>query len=325
MEIRQEISTLRGDPAPQRVAQVALERAASAWRARPDVAEMLADLDAFASCRSLAECAALSRLFDEESAAADTLAGSLASGIGAALRDVPLGHVPFRHHADGIFAMLLLAQSGNVTLSLVAIDGDAMARIPAPATVNYSPCEMWERFLSGTATARLVENRNIAGGDADLRVRDIVLAPGKVVCRDADRQALQVTRAQGCLVSLRLQRRRRNAGLSREFTLTDGTLARQAAGNPRDSRVEMMMALLGRMERADAAPLLARIARGDGSEALRWQALRECLALDTATGFAALCDVAGRGGDPLGTAASALRAQLVAAYPQLAEIEPCPA
>jgi hypothetical protein len=81
-----------------------------------------------------------------------------------------------------------------------------------------------------------------------------------------------------------------------------------------------MMAALGRMGRADAAPLMAEIALGDGADALRWQALRECLALDTLTGFATLSNIAGNAADALSRPAKGLRSQIVSAYPQLAEV-----
>ena len=81
-----------------------------------------------------------------------------------------------------------------------------------------------------------------------------------------------------------------------------------------------MMALLGRMGRSDAAPAMATIACEQGGTALRWQALRECLSLDTATGFAALGEVARRPDDELAAAAGALRSQLIESYPQLREI-----
>ena len=105
--------------------------------------------------------------------------------------------------------------------------------------------------------------------------------------------------------------------MTREFALADGALIHQAAGNPRDSRVEMMLALLGRMGRSDAAPLAAAIAREPGSAGMRWQALREALALDTLAGMRALAALAA---DELHQPASALRAQLVTLHPQLAEI-----
>ncbi len=89
----------------------------------------------------------------------------------------------------------------------------------------------------------------------------------------------------------------------------------------------MMTALLGRMERADAAPVLAAISLRPGEDSLRWQALRECIVLDTAEGFGALLAIARNAEDRLAGDAGALRAQLVEAHPQLLELEKsqCPA
>ncbi len=87
----------------------------------------------------------------------------------------------------------------------------------------------------------------------------------------------------------------------------------------------MMLALLGRMGRGDAAPLIARMAREDGSAALRWQALRECLALDSQEGYVALAAIAAAAGDPLAGPAANLRAQLEESWPQLRELAACPA
>ena len=120
---------------------------------------------------------------------------------------------------------------------------------------------------------------------------------------------------------------------SADALLERGKLIHRAAASPAQSRYELMIALLGRMGRADAAPLLASMALGPDPAPLRWQALRECLGLDTATGFAALSQLARRAGDPLAAPAGALRAQLRESYPQLAQIEaleeaeniPCPA
>ena len=113
--------------------------------------------------------------------------------------------------------------------------------------------------------------------------------------------------------------------MTREFRLADGTLAHQAAGNPRESRFELAAALLGRMGRSDAAPLLAAMAEEHGGQSLRWQSLKECLGLDSGTGFAALSRIAAQAGDPLAAPAAALRAQLLERYPQLAEAVRCPA
>ena len=325
MQIHDAIRALRNDPVPQHRAQERVEQAVAGWRGKPLVAAALADLAAFAGGSPLAECDALSQLFDEECGAATDLAGTFVAEMVHALADAPLGQLPGRFFTDGLSSVLMLARSGNVTLSLAAIDGDRLAAVPAPAAVRFSPGEAWEHFLSGSAQARLVECRTVDGVKADLRVRDIAIGAGTIICRDAERQALQVLRVNGCLVSLRLQRRARKAGVAREFALTDGRLERQIAGNPRDSRLELMMSLLGRMGRTDAAPALARIARADGAESLRWQALRECLALDTETGFAALAHIAESQADPLSVPAASLHARLVAMHPELAKVVPCPA
>ncbi len=156
---------------------------------------------------------------------------------------------------------------------------------------------------------------------ADLSVSDVSLRPGSLIVRDARSRHMRLDRVEGCLVSLRLQRRLPDAGPTREYALADGALVHQAAGTPVDSRTELMMALLGRMGRTDAAPAMAAIACEAGSTPMRWQALRECLSLDTAAGF--VC--AERGRAPrrttnLAPAAGALRSQLIESYPQLKEI-----
>ncbi|GGC24572.1 hypothetical protein GCM10011371_10270 [Novosphingobium marinum] len=70
---------------------------------------------------------------------------------------------------------------------------------------------------------------------------------------------------------------------------------------------------------------MAAIARESGSPALRWQALRECLSLDTLAGFTVLTEIARSPSDELAPAAGALRSQLVEAHPELDEVVPCPA
>ena len=107
----------------------------------------------------------------------------------------------------------------------------------------------------------------------------------------------------------------------REYALADGALLQQAAGDIRHSRHEMMVALLGRMKRREAAPLLAEIVVEEGADSLRGEALREALALDTAHGFAALCRVARSPLDPLAAPAGALRGQLIEAHPRLRAFE----
>jgi hypothetical protein len=321
--IHPELRALWGDDAPQRVAQLALIGRLDDWRAESRMSALLANLDEFSGGKPLAACPLLSALFEQDDPAASRFARDFTRMCVEVLDDYPLGHVPFKHFTDGVHSTLLLERNGNVTLSLIAVDGEGFASRPAPVTADFSPSEVWEHVLAGEARADLIELRDEAGGEGALEKRDLALREGMVVRRRAGRQTIQLREVSGCLVTLRLQYRKLDAGPTREYRLADGEFVHQAAGNPRDSWIEMLVALAGRMGRHDAASLLADIALEQGSRALRWQALRECLALDTIAGFTALCAIARSDEDELAPAAVALRSQLIEAHPQLAEIEPC--
>lgn len=317
------VRALQGDPAPQRAAQQAAHDGMLAWVSDAQRVRLRAELDAFATARPMSDCPLLSSLFAEGDPTARNLALSFAAAGTGILAQHPLAHLPQRHSTDGTVSVLLLGRSGNVTLTLCAVDGESFAAGQPARNVTFWQGESWEHVLAGEAEVELVERRPADEQRTALSRRTVDLAQGSIVCRDADRQAMILRTVPRCFVTLRLQRRLPQAGPSREYALEDGTLVHQSAGNPRDSRIELMMALLGRMKRADAAPRFAEIATGEGSEALRWQALREGLALDTATGFTALCRVAADPHDALAEPAGALRAQLVEAHPALTGIDPC--
>ena len=325
MIIHPELRALRGDDAPQRHAQQSLHRAMAAWRSRPEVEAMVSDMAHLAAGAPVEHCPALAALFAADGAAGQSLVAEFVGQSAKALGDAPLAHVPMRHFTDGCTSTLLLARSGPVTLSLIALDGIELMSRPEPRCMSFGPNDTWELILAGSAQAELVSCVPSGTRSASLSRRAIALRPGSVVQRNGEHEARLVRSIAGTLVSLRLQRRRAGAGPIREYNLADGALVHQAAGDPRDSRIEMMLALLGRMQRQDAAPLMAELAQSDASAALRWQALRECLALDTRTGFEALCAIARAPGDALAGPAGALRAQLIEAHPQLQELAQCPA
>ena len=280
---------------------------------------VLAGLEQMADGAELADCPALAALFTPGTAA-QQFAGTFASTLCAALAEQPLGHVPLRHFTDGANSTLLLGRAGPVALTLVALDAAGLARKPAPRSVTLSPTVTWEAVVGGSGTIALISATPRPGGGARLDVETHALVPGMVYQRDGRQKGLIYRSVDGCLVVLRLQRRLAGDGVVHEYDLADGTLLHRANGSPLASRYELMAALLGRMGRADAAPLLAKLASENGASGMRWHALRECLGLDTATGFAALDAIARRPDDPLAPSAGALRAQLVESWPQLAEI-----
>lgn len=325
MLIRPELAALRGDDRPQRKAQARLVAGRQAWERDGRGAAILAELTALARGAELDDLPLLAALFAPGDPAARTVVDEVTGWLLAELAAQPLGQVPFRHHSDGTVATLLLARVGGATLALQAIDGVALARRPEPVSVSFAPVAAWDHVLAGHGRGDLVRLDGFDDGRARLVSQPVELAPGSVSHRLGGSAAQVLRRVEGCLVTLKLQCRLGAGSVTLEYRLSDGELLHQAAASARDSRLELTAALLGRMGRADAAPLLAAMAEEQGSPHLRWQALRECLGLDTARGFAALGVVAQRADDPLAGAALTLRNQLIDKYPELGRVVPCPA
>jgi hypothetical protein len=278
--------------------------------------------NAWGDGQSLEDLPLLSALFAAGDAA-ETFVSGLTQILLAELARDPLGQSPLRHYVDDALASVTVLRHGTTVLSLQTIDGLALGRAAVPASVRFVPCETWEKVLAGPAAAERVAIAAGRPGGVDFDRSPIDIAPGQVLHRSGQSEALLLRRVPAVLTTLKLQRRTACGDVTREYALDDGTLLHQAAGSPRDSRLELTAALLGRMGRSDAAPLLAAMAEERGNTSLRWQMLRECLALDTAQGFATLSRIACDSADPLAAHAGALRAQLIETYPQLSGIEPC--
>lgn len=325
MLIRPELQALRRDDAPQRRAQARLGDALARWRQTALAAAAEAELARFAGGSTLDDLPVLSVLFAAGDDAALRFCAELAGALLAELAREPLGQSPLRHNTDDTLTTLSIFRQGCATLSLQAIDGQGLARRAPAIAASFIPGETWEHVLAGTAEIDTVTLSAIRPcGGASLALRPARIAAGDVSRRVGQREAIVVRRVPASLVTLKLQRRSCGGEVTREYALSDGALLHQAAGNPRDSRLELAAALLGQMGRRDAAPLLAAMAEEQGSASLRWQVLRESLALDSGEGFAALSRIARRSDDPLAHAAGSLRAQLIETYPAFARVEPCP-
>ena len=293
--------------------------AGDTWRRLPAVAPLLADLAHYGAGAPLADCPALARGF-EEGGDAGVLASSVARLFAAALVRHRFGQMPFRHSFDGHTSTLLLAWSGRAQLILHAREPGAWDY----ATAGFSDAERHDAILAGEGEGRLIRRDPVSGR---LTTRTVALRGGTRRSLDLAREVLQVWRVSRRLVSLRVHRFGAAPDPSREYNLDDGALVHQSAGEIRASRQEMMLALLGRMACAESAPVMAAIATEPNDVSLRWQALRECLALDTAEGYRTLCALVRRDGDPLAAAAATLRAHLLIKHPRLAVLEGdrCPA
>lgn len=312
---------LRSDRAPQRHAQTAMKAAIEAWRAEQGVAAMLADFVKFGDGAALEACPALDAVFTR-AGAADDLAALLTGHFCRAIAAHPLGHPPFRHAFSDGSSTMLLGKAGRAQLVL-------QAREPGTYTdtaVTFADLLRYDAVLAGQAQARIVR---IHGPEklVGMTEESIALQAGVRLGFDCNRETLMTEVVEKRLVTLRLLQSAKHPAPSREYARQTGRLLHQAAGSLASSRREMMAALLGRMGRVEAAPVLADMALTEAEQSLRWQALRECLALDAAAGFAVLCTIARNQADPLSHPAGALRGQLLETYPELAslEVDKCPA
>lgn len=322
MHVHPDIAALRTDRGPQRQAQRAMQLACEAWRADPGAAAMLAELEAFGAGTPLEDCPALDQVFtgaDE----AERLTGLLSQHFCAAIAANPYGHPPFRNGFDGRAASLLLGRAGRAQLII-------QAREPGEYGAEnriFNDSLRFDAVLGGLGAARIVRMVPREDGGGDYSEERLALKPGCRLALDLASETLLVDRVERRLVILRLLRTNADPQPSREYCAESGALLHQSAADLGTSRQEAIIALLGRMGRQDAAPAMRDVALGKGDASLRWQALREALALDTALGFATLLELARRTGDPLADPAGALRAQLIETYPQLLQLEDaqCPA
>jgi hypothetical protein len=324
MYIRPELQALRVSNTPQRQAQTALREVYDQWRTTGPGRAVEAEIALFGNGAALDDLPLMSALFAPDDDCAAQFTGDLITRLSARLAAAPLSQMPLRYSTDDTLSSLLIARHGTATLVLQAIDGPGLARKPEPSSAIFPPTETVERVLAGSAETVQVRVMAQRPGGAELSCQDAVLQPGSIQRRFGAEEAQLLRRVPTQLVTLKLQRRCGSSAVTREYRLSDGALVHQAAGSPRESRLELSAALLGRMGRRDAAPLLAAMAEERGSSALRWQAVRECLALDSAAGFAALCQIARNADDPLAAPAGALRAHLLERFPQLAGVCLCP-
>lgn len=332
MRVDPEIRALRVDRAPQARAQAAMVAACNAWRGEQGVDALLSQLGEFGQGAQLEDCPVLDTLFTG-AGAAEGLIDALCRHFSNALQSAPFGHPPFRQGFNGTSSTLLLASTGRAQLLLQAREPGNYAQ--DHDSVCFSDALRFDAVVAGSGQAQILRCANPDAERAQIWAEPIALAQGARLGLDCQAETLLLDSVDRRLVTLRLHRTAQNPLPTREYCRATGRLLHQASGDLATSRKEMMAALLGRMQRVEAAPVLKEMAlekADDGARrwpdnSLRWQALRECLALDTAQGFGALSEMARREADPLAAPAGALRAQLIEQHPQLLELEspPCPA
>lgn len=320
MQVHHDLSALGRDERLWSQGQRELAGIVAEWRSLPDVAPVLGALERFGRGGALEACGPLGEMFagegeNEHGAAFRFVSPLVARGV-EAIGAFPLGQVPFRHAHRETTDVLLLAHAGTATLALAVYDGAALARQPSPRTVEFAPTHTWTRVLAGSAKGERI-SRDSAGM---LRSEPIVFEPGTAHFRAGEREAFQLRAVEGSLVVLRLQRLASLSDPMRAFALESGALAGQAALTAEYNRLELAMAVLAGLGRQDAVPVLSRIVDGTGAAALRWEALRAILAIDTRAGLVLLGRVAAGEDRALAGPARDLHRSLIVQWPELERV-----
>ena len=304
------IVRLRREAAPQPQVDAAL----AAWRAQPEVVAVLEALAAYGAGAGLAAGGTLARLLADH-AAALRFAGGLIDPLMAALRAEPLAQLPLSFSVKPGLARIRLAQSGRAILSLAVFARRAAVR---PASVLFEDGEAHELVLAGAGEAA-----SYRIGTDGLSHAAAPFAPGPYITRKGADEARQIVAVTQPLLVLQLTREAAAPAPSREVALPNGALLQTISACKRSSQQMMALGVLGALAHSPALAAMEQLARDmAAARDLRWEALRQVLGLDTARGYALLAQLAARRSDALAEPAARLQSDLLAAYPELAALEP---
>lgn len=306
MHVHPDVARLRSGDAPQPVCDAAL----AAWRAAPQVAAARAALARFDAGAALADLPDLARLTHDLAAARDFAAG-LITPLLAALRAEPLAQVPLGHASAPGMTRIRLIEGKRSAVTLTAL---------APRAHRVSPSALFEDgsvhelVMAGSGAALL--HRTSSGA---VMSETLTLTPGVRMTRPGPDTARQITAIVQPLLLLQVTREAAQPGPSREIAVEDGRLIQTISGCRRTSQQMMALGVLGALQHRAGIGAMHALARDAARPRdLRWEALRQVLAMDASQGLALLAELAGETADPLSAPAKALQQQLRATRPDCA-------
>lgn len=308
MRIHPDIAALRSNPASQRRAQSAIEGAVGDWRTDESVRAIASELERYAKGAPFDECDHLRALLTDREHAVrfvDTWRDTVLAG----LTHEPLAEVPFRHKCSASLTTLQLMNAGPASLSLVAYD--ELDQPSEPTAAVFSDRELYEIIVHGSARGLVHHLSVVSGARADIVSRPRRWEAGDCSAIEGLKQARHFVEVSGSMTVLQLARTARRPQHSCSYALDDGRLLQRASGDKRASQDFIALDVLGALDRDDALPAMRELALGRDRDAdLRWEAVRQTLGLDAASGIALLDELAECPGDPLAVPARSLKRTL---------------
>ncbi len=316
------------DKAARAATAAAMRDLAEAIAAIPAIVRLKQRLKPAAERGADAVLALAGRLIRDDSA----IAALLGAAISAAAAD-PFCRPPLRASRNPVQDGLLLFADPLLTVQVAVMSADALAVKRAsggpPPAISFTGQRSLFRFVKAGGAVMSVWSAPFIGpdftftGSGRCRLRERRrLGEGEVVEFDGRRETFLIDSIDGDLVYLFASTPLEAAPVGVDYDPL--TLEPVAASSTDDagSRIQMMLALLRTLGRRDAAPLFAE-ALSDRHFHMRWQAMREFLALDAELALPHLERMAGA--DPHPEVRAAAAATLAAFFPETAErLEPCP-
>ncbi len=325
MFVHPDIAALRGDPAAQRRVKARMSSAHSAWLEQKQVLRVRRAIAQFGAGQAMERCGALSSLLEDADLAAAFVDPWLMETM-SALRSEPLGEVPHRYRYSPGLSSIQLLQSGRASINLVAYE-----RVPAaagfdPQSALFQDRESYETVLAGSAAGFSQTWQSCEGQTAAVESSQAHWRKGDRIVLKGIHETRQITTVETVFVVLQLTRTPEAPEPTRELRISDGALLRRTSGNKGASERLMAVSVLGAMQHRPALAVMAKVARDLAEDDdVRWESVRQLLALDPAKGMALLRELRLRTSDPLMSPAQMLWNSLTAARPELAQLEQEPA
>lgn len=214
----------------------------------------------------------------------------------AALAANPWIEPPLRVNRDGLRCGAILFESPAVSITASVLSASALRALPPPRTIVVSGRMSVVRFhRGGGATLRLWEadaaDANFHAGQAEPArpAGKIALADGSVHRIDGHTHAQLIEDAASDVVTVTATLRTGAAPLMREYDRASGRLVRSAALDDAAGRTAMLTALLRHM--GVNAPEAFDTASRDPLSFVRWNAMREWLAIDARAALPRLAEL----------------------------------
>ena len=310
MRIDPEIAALAHDPAKQHCGQEEINRAVKDWKNNPALSAIHRQFSRYAAGDPLETLNALQALVSHVQAAGAFVSNWIDVHVHA-LKEAPLGQMPYRHsYATGFATMQLLVENGaSLVLSVYEERIDPVT----PTSAIFSDREQHEIVIAGKAQG-LLSRCEQDTGTVTSSLLDVTL--GDRLQLDCNREVRQWSDVKGRLVLLQLSRTPQDPAPTREIQLEDSSLLMQSDGNKQTSQSSVALAVLGALQRHDAVPVMEELS-ASGPAHLRWEAVRQMLTLDPFKGISVLDRMAQDPSEDLAVPAHRLAEQLRMQYPAL--------